>query len=214
MSTEPAHRRRAALVLARHSAGTSAPSRVDPAVWGRAALADTYEVLADLSGVASGIVGPTSVQELLWPGALLLADQPLAELAERLTPEVDELVVVPADVPDLPGLVLAKTFKVLHRSDVVVAPARNGPGCVALGLRLPLAPWLVRELLDLDDDLSARLPAAAPGRSSFALAPDWHRLRRPADLTRLDPGLEGWEETRALLPAPGGWGSNGGGQQW
>ena len=39
----------------------------------------------------------------------------------------------------------------------------------------------------------------APSRSRVALAPDWHRLRTPADLRRLDPGLEGWEETRALL---------------
>jgi hypothetical protein len=35
----------------------------------------------------------------------------------------------------------------------------------------------------------------------IATAPGWHRLRTPADLTRLDPGLEGWDNTRALLSA-------------
>jgi hypothetical protein len=29
--------------------------------------------------------------------------------------------------------------------------------------------------------------------------PGWHRLRTPDDLRLLDPGLEGWENTRALL---------------
>ncbi|WP_284454825.1 hypothetical protein [Actinomadura madurae] len=29
--------------------------------------------------------------------------------------------------------------------------------------------------------------------------PAWHRLRTLDDLRLLDPGLEGWENTRALL---------------
>ncbi len=49
------------------------------------------------------------------------------------------------------------------------------------------------------DTSAAALSAAAPDRSRVAVAPDWHRLRTPADLARLDPGLEGWEETRVLL---------------
>ena len=91
-------------------------------------------------------------------------------------------------------------IKVLHRSDVVLAPERGGPGCVALGVRLPLADWLVPLDLDLDaPGLSSRLAAAAPRRSAVQTAPDWHRLRAPGALNRLDPGLEGWEETRELL---------------
>jgi hypothetical protein len=29
--------------------------------------------------------------------------------------------------------------------------------------------------------------------------PEWRRLRGPADLATLDPALEGWDATRALL---------------
>ena len=201
MSTEPeAGPRRAVLVLARHSTGAATPPGVDADLWARAALADTYEVVADLVGVRSGISGDADVSDLLWPGALHLPDQPLTALATSLAPAVEELVLVPGDAPDLPGLVLAKVFKVLHRSDVVLAPERGGQGCVALGVRLPLADWLVPLDLDLDaPGLPGRLAAAAPRRSAAQTAPDWHRLRTPASLNRLDPGLEGWEETRELL---------------
>jgi hypothetical protein len=189
------------VVLARYGAAAAAPPGIDPAALERAALADSYEVAAELVGVASGIAGGAAVRSLLWPGGLHLPDGPVAELAHRLTPSTDELVLVPADVPDLPGLVLAKVFKVLHRTDVVVAPERAGPGCVALGVRLPLAPWLEAEVLDLDDDQFDRLLARAPSRAACQRAPDWHRLRTPTALRRLDPRLEGWEETRALLAA-------------
>ena len=201
MSPEPeAGPRRAVLVLARHGAGAATPPGVDADLWARAALADTYEVVSDLVGVRSGISGDADVSDLLWPGALHLPDQPLAALAATLAPEVDELVLVPGDAPDLPGLVLAKVFKVLHRSDVVLAPERGGQGCVALGVRLPLAGWLIPLDLDLDaPGLPGRLAAAAPRRSAVQIAPDWHRLRTPAALTRLDPGLEGWDETRELI---------------
>lgn len=194
----PPSPRRVALVLARHSAATAAPSGVDAAALGRAALADTYEVLADLVDVRSGIAGAEAA-DLLWPGGLALLDGDVLALADRLAGTADELVVVPGDVPDLPGLVLAKVFKVLHRSDVVVAPARADGGCVALGLRLPVAPWLLGRDLDLDLDPTVSLRAAAPARGRVAEAPPWHRLRDPGALARLDPGLEGWEETRALL---------------
>jgi hypothetical protein len=107
--------------------------------------------------------------------------------------------VVPADLPDVPGLVLAKLFKVLHRTDIAIAPERGADGCAAIGVSLPLADWIPHDAFDLDHNPFERLSAAAPRRSRCALAPAWHRLRTPADLRRLDPGLEGWEETRALL---------------
>ena len=202
MSTEPTAPRRLAVVLAGTASGGAAPPGVDPSALRRAALADSYEVVADLVGVSGGIAGPPEVAELLWPGGVHLPDLPLVELAGLLAPDWEEVVAVAGDVPDLPGIVLAKVFKVLHRSDVVVAPARGG-GCVAVGLRLPLAPWLGDQYLDLDADLATLLPGLAPRRSACASAPDWHRLRTPDDLRRLDPGLEGWEETRALLAAAG-----------
>jgi hypothetical protein len=120
-------------------------------------------------------------------------------MAQQLSEIADELVVLPADLPDLPGLVLAKLFKVLHRTDIAIAPERAGSGCAAIGVSLPLAEWLPDDVFDLDDNPYSRLSASAPRRSRCALSPAWQRLRTPADVSRLDPGLEGWEETRAVL---------------
>ena len=200
MSTEPAARRRAAVVLARYDASRAAAEGLDPATLATACLLDSYEVAADLMGVTSGIAGPVAFAEMLWPGALHLpADITVPIMARQLSEVADELVVLPADLPDLPGMVLAKLFKVLHRTDIAIAPERDGEGCAAIGVSLPLAEWIPDDAFDLDHNPYQRLSAAAPRRSCYALAPAWHRLRTPSDLRRLDPGLEGWEETRALL---------------
>jgi hypothetical protein len=197
---ERAARRRAAVVLARYDASDAAPEGIDADAFAAACLLDTYEVVADLVGVRSGIAGPASAAELLWPGALHFpAEMTVPAMAGQLSAEVDELVVVPADMPDLPGLVLAKLFKVLHRTDIAIAPERAGGGCAAIGVSLPLAGWIPGDAFDLDQNPVARLSAIAPRRSRYAVTPTWHRLRTPADVARLDPGLEGWEETRALL---------------
>jgi hypothetical protein len=200
MSTEQAACRRTAVVLARYDASAAAPEGIDPANFAAACLLDSYEVVADLIGVTSGIAGPAAVAEMLWPGALHLpAEMTVPMIAHQLSELADELVVLPADLPDLPGLVLAKLFKVLHRTDLAIAPEQAGGGCAAIGVSLPLADWIPDDALDLDHNPLERLTTAAPRRSSYALGPTWHRLRTPADLRRLDPGLEGWEETRALL---------------
>jgi Guanylyl transferase CofC like len=200
MPTELADRRRVVIVLARYDASGAAPNGIDPAAFAGACLLDSYEVVSDLFGVTSGIAGPTSVGELLWPGALHLpADITIPAIARQLTGEADELVVVPADVPDLPGLVLAKLFKVLHRTDIAIAPERGGDGCAAIGVSLPLAGWIPDDAFDLDHNPVELLSTTAPRRSRYTIAPAWHRLRTSASVARLDPGLEGWEETRALL---------------
>jgi hypothetical protein len=188
------------VVLARYGASSAAPEGIDPASFAAASLLDCYEVVADLIGVKSGIAGPPSVADMLWPGALHLpTDITVGAMAEQLGGVADELVVLPADLPDLPGLVLAKLFKVLHRTDIAIAPERAGTGCAAIGVSLPLAEWIPDDAFDLDHNPHPRLSTIAPRRSRWALAPAWHRLRTPADVSRLDPGLEGWEETRALL---------------
>lgn len=192
-------RRRLVLVLPRHDAAGAAPPGVDPVAFAAACLADTYEVAADLVGARSGLVGPPELEDLLWPGSLRLDDGTLADLLAACAEEADEVVLVPADVPDLPGLVLAKQLKVLHRADVAVAPERDGPGCVALGFRLPVASWLPLADLDLDLDPRSTLAAAAPAAGLVETTSDWHRLRGPTAVHRLDPALEGWEEVRALL---------------
>lgn len=197
--------RRLALVVARHSAAAATPPGIDPTAFAAAALADTYEVLADLMEVSAGIVGPAEVEDLLWPGDLRRPDGPVRALAEQAAADFDELVLVPADLPDLPGLVLAKLFKVLHRVDLAIAPERGGPGCAAIGIALPVAAWIPD--VDLDVNQFAELQTLAPQRNRCVLSPDWHRLRTPNAIHQLDPRLEGWEETRALLsgyPLAGG----------
>lgn len=199
----PAGRRRLVLVLARYAARGAAPPGVDADAFARACLADTYEVAADLVDVVAGVVGPPALDGLLWPGSVRFDDHGLPALLDACAEGADEVVLLPADVPDLPGLVVAKQLKVLHRTDVAVAPERDGPGCVALGFRLPVASWVPLDHLDLDLDPRSILEGLAPARASLGTTADWHRLRGPAAVHRLDPALEGWEETRALLTGAG-----------
>jgi 2-phospho-L-lactate guanylyltransferase (CobY/MobA/RfbA family) len=195
-------RRRLVLVVARYDAAGAAPPGIDPVAFVRACLADTYEVASELVGARSGLVGGAELDDLLWPGSPRLDDRDLAGLLDACAALADEVVLVPADVPDLPGLALAKQLKVLHRADVAVAPEHGGPGCVALGFRLPVAGWVPLEHLDLDLDPRSVLEAAAPARGLVETTPEWHRLRGPAAVHLLDPALEGWEETRLLLSSP------------
>lgn len=193
---------RVALVLARHRA--VGPPGTDPDAFATAALADTYEVLAELVDVTAGVVGgPTAtVAELLWPTDLQLPELAPVEVVEHLhrqDPVVAQCVLVPADAPDLPGLVLAKVFRALGRADVVLAPARGEPGrLVALGVRVPWPVWVPRDL-GCDDVDAEPLTALAPRRTAVAVGPDWHRLTAPGQTDRLDPGLEGWDNVRAVL---------------
>ncbi|CAA9388209.1 MAG: hypothetical protein AVDCRST_MAG75-1409 [uncultured Propionibacteriaceae bacterium] len=196
MSTET---RRVALVLAQHAA--VAPPGIDQAAYSRACLADTYEVLSDLEQVQAGIVGNAPVRaELLWPGDLGLSwPGSIRRLTEELAGIADQLVVVPADVPDLPGLMVAKVFKALQRAEVCCAPQRgDAAGCAAIGVQVPWPEWVSCDL-DLDRANVDQLTVLAPRRSLAAVGPDWHRMRTAAAVGRLDPRLEGWEMTRALL---------------
>jgi hypothetical protein len=65
--------------------------------------------------------------------------------------------------------------------------------------RLPVPAWL--PAVDLDSASAADLRAAAPRPGDVAVTPGWRRLRDPAALATLDPAVEGWETTRALLSA-------------
>jgi len=107
-------------------------------------------------------------------------------------------VLLPADLPDLPGLLVAKAFRALRRAEVVVAPEVAGSGIALLGCRLPWPGWMPSDL-DLGAVSVAVLRSCAPRVGAVATTPPWHRLRTPGAARRLDLGLEGWEETRALL---------------
>ena len=105
------------------------------------------------------------------------------------------------DAPDLPPLLIGKLLRALGDAPASATPAAGG-GLVALAARLPLPDWLsaVLETVDLNTpDALSLLRAAAPRPGLVPTGPGWHRLRTPVDVALLDPGLEGWENTRALL---------------
>jgi hypothetical protein len=189
--------RRLAIVLAAHRAVP--PPGIEFAAFAAACRADTYEVLAGLNGVVSGIAGPAEDAALLWPGSVHLPEAfSVRAVADWAADRFDVAAVVPADAPDLPQLVIAKVFKALVRAQLCLAPERGGAGLVAIGLQLPWPAWLPDDMT-LDDNRFEHLAVTVPHRRWLASAPDWHRLRTPGATDHLDPGLEGWEETRALL---------------
>ena len=161
-------------------------------------------MLAGLAAVEPvvAIVDGAGVEVATWPGTPVVGvprDTALAAALAALAALGGELgVVVPDDAPDLPGLLVGKLFSALEDAAVSVLPAAGG-GLVGLGARLPAPRWLGAALLDLDVvDAVEQLHAGAPVRS-VVVGPGWHRLRLATDVARLDPGLEGWDATRALL---------------
>ncbi|MCI0688531.1 MAG: hypothetical protein L0Y54_15035 [Sporichthyaceae bacterium] len=192
------------------SAAAAAPAEVAPERFRLAVIEDTYEVLAGLELVSCALAlcpgDQPAAESLVWPGTPVLriipgssAHQILSALDGLAVCGADEGVVVAGDVPDLPGLVIAKLFRALGSHDVAVAPATNG-GLVAMASRLPMPDWLPAAGVGLDTvDGVDLLTQAAPGRGALSVGPAWRRLRSVEDLGYLDPGLEGWEATRALL---------------
>ncbi len=205
-------RRCALLVVAdRDHGASSAPPGVAPRAYADALIEDVADVLHGLAGVDSLLVcrpaDSAAIRCMVWPDVPVIeVAQPRVRSALALAQErgYQQAAVVAADIPDLPQLVLAKIFQALGGSPVVVAPAKDGGGAVALGVCLPVPAWLgapaAAAAVDLDRaSLTEDLRAAAPDPALVAVTPGWHRLRAPADVHRLDPGLEGWERTRALL---------------
>ena len=184
-----------------------APPGVDAAEFRLALIEDTYEVVAALDLVTAALVlsppDQPGVAELTWPGTPVLgvpeAAPPTEALAALAGAGADQAALVAADAPDLPPLLIGKLFRGLGSAEIAVCPAENG-GLVALASRLPAPSWMAG--IDLDDaDAFDRLHAAAPSRRAISTGPGWHRLRTASDVSRLDPGLEGWPSTRALLTA-------------
>ena len=183
------------------------PPGVDATEWSRALVEDGYEVLAGLAQTRAGLAGGTTdlaaLADLTWPDCVLVdtaAAPPgtaTVAVADLVAATTDRLVLLAPDAPDLPGLHIGKLFQALEHADLAWCPVADG-GVAALGLALPLAGWVRGEAPGLDGDPHS-WTAAAPRRLAVAAAPGWHRLRSPGDLRHLDPGLSGWETTRALL---------------
>jgi hypothetical protein len=223
-----APRRAAALLLRGAPAAGGCPPGVAADAFARALAEDVADLITELPGL-DAVVGFTPEHEAVatavtWPGTTLIP-LPAGSGALPLLAALHELgyheaAVISPDVPDLPGLLIAKVFSGLAGALVGVVPAlpagrldlpalarvavgATGPptdGLAVLGSRLPAPAWLGPEVADLDaPDAVDRLRSAAPRRRDLVVAPAWRRLRSPADITGLDPGLEGWEATRALL---------------
>lgn len=197
-------RRAVVLLLAGPPAVRACPPGVAPDAFARALAEDVADLLADLPGldplVAAAPDRVADAEDVVWPGTPVLETglgTPADVFAALAARGYDEAAVVVPDAPDLPGLLVAKPFSALAEVLVAAVPAYGG-GLVALATRLPAPDWLPAET-DLDGPYAVeRLTAAAPA-GELALTPPWRRLRTREDLAGLDPDLEGWEATRALL---------------
>lgn len=188
----------------------AAPAGVDAEAYGQAMIADVAEVLHDLSGVDSVAVcsvgQETALRSLVWADVAVVG---VAAADVRTAVQVaaargyPAAVVVAADIPDLPQMILAKMFQALAAAPVAIAPAHGG-GAVAFGVTLPAPSWLSGWLARADFDALSVIDearACAARLDDVRVTPGWHRMRSAADVDRLDRGLEGWDSTRALLAA-------------
>jgi hypothetical protein len=196
--------RRLVAVLLDPAAVSVPPPGIDPARWRHSLAEDVLEVAASLAGVEAGLVATASEAEfatsLSWPGVTVFhVDEavPYAGFVAAAAGGYDEAAILAADVPDLPGLHVGKLFRALGGHPVAVAEGSTVGGSVAIAARLPAPQWLDGVTLEQMTVDALRALAGVP--RSTASTPGWHRLRTPADIRQLDPGLEGWDATRALL---------------
>jgi hypothetical protein len=196
------------VVVADAAACAAAPPGVEGRRFALAMVELSIVDVAVLTLPHGDLAWTADVTALCWPGTALVecpdgddisvAAQAFA-LAESLGAQAAALVA--GDAPDLPGLLLGKVFRAVGSAAVAVCATGAG-SLVAAAAPVPLAGWLAAAVSVEDDDGVARLRAAAPSDEVVALGPSWHRLRRPEDVRLLDPGLEGWAATRALLSSP------------
>jgi hypothetical protein len=121
-----------------------------------------------------------------------------AILAAAASDGFEQAAIIAADAPDLPGMVIAKLLRPLTTRPVAAAPVTGDEtGLLGLACRLPTPDWLPE--IDFGTATVAAVRAAAPAATDVIGTSGWHRLRHPAALSQLDPDLEGWDATRAML---------------
>jgi hypothetical protein len=180
------------------------PPGVERSAW-RAALAeDVVDLLARLAQADAAIAATAGdrklAEEIAWPG-MRIYEVPTATylpvLEAAAADGFDQAAVIAADAADLPGMILGKLLRPLDAKPVAVAPGGPGNGLLGVATSLPPPPWLADH--DLDAASAQLLRRTAPSPGDVTSTPQWRRLRGPAELASLDPALEGWENTRALL---------------
>ncbi|MFC4067587.1 hypothetical protein [Actinoplanes subglobosus] len=180
------------------------PPGVDVAAWRAAMAEDVVDLLARLAQAEAAIAATPAdralAEEIAWPGMRIYevpAPTVLPVLAAATADGFDQAAVIAGDAPDVPGMTLGKLLRPLDGKAVAVAPAGPGGGLFGVATGLPAPDWLADH--DLDTASAQLLRKGAPAPGEVTSTPPWRRLRGPADLAGLDPALEGWENTRALL---------------
>jgi hypothetical protein len=171
----------------------------------RAALAeDVVDLLARLAQAEAAVACTPADHELAkqiaWPG-MRVFQVPAATIrpvfAAAAADGFDQAAIVAGDAPDVPGMILGKLLQPLDAKQIAVAPAGSAGGALGVAARLPLADWVTD--VGLDEATAQQLRRGAPEPSEVTTTAPWRRLRGATELASLDVGLEGWENTRALL---------------
>ena len=179
------------------------PPGISRETWRRALAEDVVDLLSTLAAAEPAIAVARVDRDLAaavaWPGMPVYELETASVTGALRAAAADGYemgAVLPADAPDLPGMLIGKLLQPLTSRVAAAAPAEGG-GLLGVASRLPLPDWLPE--VDLDAGHPDELRSAAPRKAVVAVTPGWHRLRGPADLARLDPALESWETTRMLL---------------
>jgi glycosyltransferase A (GT-A) superfamily protein (DUF2064 family) len=183
------------------------PPGADLARWRRALAEDVVDLLATLAEVEPALAVAEAdrafAASVAWPGMRLYVLPDLSTHSIMAAAEADgfdQVAIITADAPDLPGMLIAKLLRPLTTRPVAAAPATGeDTGLIGLASRLPAPAWLPQ--IDFSTATVAEIRAAAPAATDVIGTSGWHRLRHPAALARLDPALEGWDATRAMLSA-------------
>jgi glycosyltransferase A (GT-A) superfamily protein (DUF2064 family) len=171
-----------------------------------AMLEDVVELVEAMREVDAALVVPEGadarVQAVTWPAMQVVTVPSGGDVCGALDAVAalgaDEAAVVCPDAPDLPPLLLGKLHSALTTAEVAVCPA-DGGGLVAFAVGATPPAWVATVSPGMDDsEVLDALRRVAP-RRALSVGPGWHRIRAPYDVGRLDPGLEGWDATRALL---------------
>lgn len=183
------------------------PPGVDHETWRAALVEDVVDLLATLNEVEPAIAATPSdralAESVAWPSMPVYEVPDLsasAIFAAAAKDGFEQAATVAGDAPDVPGLLLGKLLRPLTTRPLAAAPADPGPGLLGLAAQLPAPDWL--PAVDLDSGSVAALRSAAPRAANVGVSPGWRRMRGPADLATLNPAVEGWDTTRALLSPP------------